>query len=156
MLTDEQVDQLEKAVCTSTLNDLPTLLTRLIPALFAELRLTRDAMRERTDAFLKAAQEVQPEHHDTNERSAGDRGGLPVRDEHIAVPIEVSELPEISSQVPADSGRVHEEKKKATSGPANARRKRRGRKADPRQLESGDAVSEVGGEVREQANDSEL
>lgn len=156
MLTDEQVDQLEQAVCTSTLNDLPHLLTRLIPALFAELRLTRDAMRERTDAFLKAAVEVPAEHHDTAEAAREDRGVLHGGDEHIAMPIEVSELPEITGEVPADTGRAHKETPEASSGTANSRRKRKSRKANPGRLDPGNTVPPVGGQVREPADNSEL
>ncbi len=156
MLSDEQVDQLEHAISSSTLNDLPSLLTRLIPALFSELRLTRDAMRERTEEFLEAANKVRRPNNDSDSRAATDSRGVSVGPQHQPVSIAVSELPQITGQVPADSGRAHTKAKKATRRNAKRGRKAGSNTGDTPAVDAGGEGEEVGGPLRDKEVSREL
>lgn len=53
MLSDHQINELERVISESKLQDIPVLLTRLVPTLFAELRLAREALRDQTDSFFQ-------------------------------------------------------------------------------------------------------
>jgi hypothetical protein len=156
MLSDDQLDRLEQAINSSTLNDLPNLLTRLIPALFAELRLARETIRERTDEFLAAAREVPRQDHDTEGVSDSDSRLVPIGPQHHAVSIEVSDLPEITGEVPADSGGAHKKTTKATSRNARRKRKSPGHPGSEGQVVAGDEVPKVGGQVRPEENAGQL
>lgn len=52
MLSNEEIDKLENLIVFSELNRLPLILSRAIPALFAELRVVRAALDEKTASFL--------------------------------------------------------------------------------------------------------
>jgi hypothetical protein len=52
MLSDAEIDQLERLIVHSDLNQLPLILMRAVPMLFAELRVVRAALDQHTNSFL--------------------------------------------------------------------------------------------------------
>ena len=82
MLSDEQLDQLEVAMLTSKLQDIPTMLTQWLPVLFSELRVTRTALQEMLEERLDAI----------SGRASGDSGGVPVGPVNQPVPVEVQQV----------------------------------------------------------------
>lgn len=77
MLSDEQVDELERVIFGSTIDDLPMILGKALPLLFAELRIVRATLDSKVSRFLEVPSNV------TN-RDAGTGGSeqlVPVRDE---------------------------------------------------------------------------
>lgn len=53
MLSDKQIDDLERLIVFGTMDDLPLILSRAIPVLFAELRLVRATLDSRVNDFLQ-------------------------------------------------------------------------------------------------------
>lgn len=60
MLTLDQVDRLEYAIQNCTTNDLPTLLTRYLPTVFAELRLCITTIENMAEKFLQEGENALP------------------------------------------------------------------------------------------------
>ena len=52
MLTDEQIDELEHFIFNSTTQDLPVVLGKALPLLFAELRVVRATLDSKVSNFL--------------------------------------------------------------------------------------------------------
>ena len=52
MLTDEQIDELEHFIFNSTTQDLPVVLGKALPLLFAELRVVRATLDSKVSTFL--------------------------------------------------------------------------------------------------------
>ena len=53
MLDDRQIDQLEQLIVFSTMDELPLVLSRAIPVLFAELRLVKATLDSKVNSFLE-------------------------------------------------------------------------------------------------------
>jgi hypothetical protein len=53
MLSDEQVDELERVIFGSTIDDLPMILGKALPLLFAELRIVRATLDSKVSRFLE-------------------------------------------------------------------------------------------------------
>jgi len=60
MLTDEQVDELERVIFGSTIDDLPMILGKALPLLFAELRVVRATLDSKVASFLGEVEDGQP------------------------------------------------------------------------------------------------
>jgi len=76
MLSDEQVDELERVIFGSTIDDLPMILGKALPLLFAELRIVRATLDSKVSRFLEVPNVIN--------RDAGTGGSeqlVPVRDE---------------------------------------------------------------------------
>lgn len=84
MLTDQQVDELENVIFSSSIDDLPMVLGKALPLLFAELRIVRATLDSKVSTFLEGKSVSVPEatsrgssspvHRETPEPEAGDRG----------------------------------------------------------------------------------
>lgn len=70
-MTDEQVDELERLIIYSTMDNLPLVLSRAIPLLFAELRTVRATLDARVNSFLEGFT-------DDARAEGGDSAGIPV------------------------------------------------------------------------------
>lgn len=58
MLSDEQVDELERVIFGSTIDDLPMILGKALPLLFAELRIVRATLDSKVSRFLEVPSNV--------------------------------------------------------------------------------------------------
>lgn len=54
MLSDKELDAFEEAIFNADLQRIPYLLGRALPMLFAELRLTREALNTQTEDFFRS------------------------------------------------------------------------------------------------------
>ena len=138
MLSDEQLDQLEVAMLTSKLQDIPTMLTQWLPVLFSELRVTRTALQEMLEERLDAI----------SGRASGDSGGVPVGPVNQPVPVEVQQVERNSGEDVPDEERADTPSVQASTRTRAKRSRKRSRKNKTAVVSSGDKP-EVGGEIRE-------
>ena len=138
MLSDEQLDQLEVAMLTSKLQDIPTMLTQWLPVLFSELRVTRTALQEMLEERLDAI----------SGRASGDSGGVPVGPVNQPVPVEVQQVERNSGEDVPDEERADTPSVQASTNTRAKRSRKRSRK-NKAAVVSGSDKPEVGGEVRE-------
>jgi len=152
MLTDEQIDSLERLIVFSTMDQLPLILSRAIPVLFSELRLVKATLDSKVNHFLEGIgtdDRAQPGDgdgdygawHGTN--GQGDLG-VPAGGQHLGTQDEVRPLADsLGSEATAGgSGQ-------ADIGSGEVRPIRRGNRrrkgADQGEVVSGDSQPQVGG-----------
>ena len=89
MLSDKQIDDLERLIVFGTMDDLPLILSRAIPVLFAELRLVRATLDSRVNDFLQGG--------------LSNAGGVPQGDSHEGTDSgSAADVPERSQQLGLD------------------------------------------------------
>lgn len=138
MLSDEQVDELEVAMLTSKLQDIPTMLTQWLPVLFSELRVTRTALQEMLEERLDAI----------SGRASGDSGSVPVGPVNKPMPEEVQQVERNSGEDVPNEERADTPSVQASTRTRAKRSRKRSRK-NKTAVVSGSDEPEVGGEVRE-------
>jgi hypothetical protein len=142
MLNDSQVDELERLIVFSTMDNLPLVLSRAIPLLFSELRLVRATLDSKVGDFLGGIghADEQREPVDSRPSSDGLRGGH----ESVAARPQVPG----SGNAPADqglAGRGH-----PSEGDQVAPNRRRGRPKKvrgPVVVDTGAGQPQVGGQA---------
>ena len=137
MLSDEQLDQLEVAMLTSKLQDIPTMLTQYLPVLFSELRVTRTALNEMLEERLDAI----------SGRASGGSGGVPVGPVNQPVPVEVQQVERNAGEDVPDEQREDTPSVQSSTNTRAKRSRKRSRK-NTAAVVSGSDKPEVGGEVR--------
>lgn len=93
MLSDEQIDSLEKLIVFSTMDQLPLILSRAIPVLFSELRLVKATLDSKVNNFLEGiGTDDRPQYGDGDGEGdqgegfgpqGADREGVPSRGQHL-------------------------------------------------------------------------
>lgn len=139
MLTDDQVDELERLIIYASMDTLPLVLSRAIPVLFAELRTVRAAMDSRAQAFLEGFDVGH------GRPSTDDSRGLSVGHDSLASGPEVLLGSEDGTQVSA--GGAHSPEISPEENRPVRKRTRRKARGDTPELVGGGSVSKVGGEV---------
>lgn len=138
MLSDKELDAFEEAIFNADLQRIPYLLGRALPMLFAELRLTREALNTQTEDFFRSI-----------------RDGSEIKQVHEVQATEnprgVPEEPitrEVHEDVPGTGQGGSASVPELQAKPANKRAKRgRGRrksKGDSQQVESRGSSEQVG------------
>lgn len=119
MLTDMQLDELERALFLAHRADIPLVVGKLLPVLFAELRVTRAALDLKAEDFLRGHEHdlSGPGTEGPGGDSAGDGRGLPVRH---ADPGSAEEVVAVAQEVGVDG-----------SAPRRRRSRKSGRRDRP-------------------------
>lgn len=154
MLSDEQVDQLEQLIIYSTMDNLPLVLSRAIPLLFAELRTVRAALDQKANSFLEGVLNEQAAEQAVGTSDGEGPSGLHERD--------VDQRPDEEASFPdKQAGPAVPGGDSATEKPAKPARPRRGRnrpaaRRDQPVVDAGASVAEVDGPVRDAAGDPRI
>ena len=143
MLSNSQVDELERLIVFSTMDNLPLVLSRAIPLLFSELRLVRATLDSKVGDFLGGIGEQREE-----VAAATGEAGLRGRAESLAArpEVQVGRQPE-GHQVVADGNA-------AEDGARDSGKRKRGRPkkiASPSQMDTGASQPQMGGPVGTEA-----
>ena len=149
MLSDSQIDELERLIVFSNMDDLPLVLGRAIPILFAELRMVRATLDSKVNAFLQGG--------------TSDASGLPEGKSHAGTdsqsPQGVSggnEFVGLDDSLPGNRQPQHDQglaggHPETIGEPGNGPKRKRGRPKGSRnksKLGAGGGQQEVGGSVR--------
>ncbi len=137
MLTDEQVDELERLIVYATMDNLPLILSRAIPLLFSELRTVRATLDARINSFFGGLGNGLPEGSDT--------AGLPERNVGVE---RRPEVPLAEEAGPAGSTGGDSPAQELPENPRPKRgRNRRKKGVGESGVDGGSGQPEVGGEV---------
>lgn len=151
MLSNSQVDELERLIVFSTMDNLPLVLSRAIPLLFSELRLVRATLDSKVGDFLGGLSSADEQREPVVSRPSED--GLRERTELVAARPQVQG----HSNPPADQGLAgggHQGQ--GHTGQPKRRRGRPKKVAGPSQLDTGAGQPQVGGPVVAETRDDSL
>lgn len=152
MLSDEQIDSLERLIVFSTMDQLPLVLSRAIPVLFSELRLVKATLDSKVNHFLEGIQsDDRTELHATEgEGVTGDgpsglgEEGVPVGPERMGIAEPVRPTAVLHRGQEHGGGHPEAEGGTAEVGP-HRKRNRRGKGRDQVPLDGRGGESAVGG-----------
>jgi len=149
MLSDEQVNELERLIVFSTMDNLPLVLSRAIPLLFSELRLVRATLDSKVGDFLGGINHADNQRGEVAEFAGS--AGLRERTEPVAARPQVPG----DSNAPADTGVAGGFD--PAHGSSEGGKRRRGRPKKVRgagELDTGAGQPQVGGEVAPAVGDA--
>lgn len=149
MLTDDQVNELERLIVFSTMDNLPLVLSRAIPLLFSELRLVRATLDSKVGDFLGGITHADNQRGEVAEFAGSE--GLRERHEPLANRKEVQG----GGHSPTDTG-VAGGFDPANGHPEGGKR-RRGRpkkERGPIELDTGADQQAVGGAIAPETRDA--
>jgi hypothetical protein len=142
MLSDAQVDELERLIVFSTMDTLPLVLSRAVPLLFSELRLVRATLDSKVGDFLGGITNADDQR--TVVATGAGEAGLRERHEPVAVRPQVQG----HGNPPADQGLAGgEHQGQGDTGQPKRRRGRPKKGSGPSQLDTGAGQPQVGGPV---------
>ncbi len=142
MLTDAQVDELERLIVFSTMDTLPLVLSRAVPLLFSELRLVRATLDSKVGDFLGGITNADDQR--TEVATGAGEAGLRERHEPVAARPQVQR----NGNPPADQGLAGgEHQGQGDTGQPKRRRGRPKKGSGPSQLDTGAGQPQVGGQV---------
>lgn len=140
MLTDEQVDELERLIVYATMDNLPLILSRAIPLLFSELRTVRATLDARINNLLEGITDG-----GNGIPTGSHQAGLPERHVGVEGGPQVPLASEARREGGAGGNRAPEEHAKGDGPkPRRTRRKARGGEGE---LDGGSGEPAVGGPV---------
>jgi len=151
MLSNSQVDELERLIVFSTMDNLPLVLSRAIPLLFSELRLVRATLDSKVGDFLGGIGNADDERTEVDQRA--DTEGLPSRHEPLADRKEV-QAPSVAQGHTPVAGGLDQESGSGASG-----KRRRGRPKKDRSagiVDTGAGQPQVGGPVNPATGDFDI
>lgn len=150
MLDDRQIDELENLIVFSTMDQLPLVLSRAIPILFAELRLVRATLDSKVNDFLGGLPHDLSTAANNEGTDRASQTGVPERrqpvgsDDPLPAPSQQGQGSGVGGGSSASEGGSGEGKVKRRGGrPKGSRNKKN--------LDAGDSSQTVRREVREEA-----
>jgi hypothetical protein len=152
MLSDQEINSLEKILFGAHRNEVPLLVGKWLPVLFVELRLARSALEAKAFEFFGDVPDDPTDlsSNDPGADQAGDYQGLPVGHEHAQGPTEVEPVAEEPHPQPASSGGGGEVKGKGRGKRSRPRRNRKAQGPYEGLVVAGGDGEPVGGEEVEQ------
>ena len=152
MLSDNQIDELERLIVFSTMDQLPLILSRAIPVLFSELRLVKATLDSKVNHFLEG---IGTDDRTQQGDGAGDYGawhgtdgqgdlGVPAGSQHLGPEDEVRTPADPLRSEAATGGSREADIGSSEDRPLRGGNRRR-KRADQGQVVSGDSESQVGG-----------
>lgn len=135
MLSDEQVDELERVIFGSTIDDLPMILGKALPLLFAELRIVRATLDSKVSRFLEVPNvtsrdastggsgQLVPVGHEPEASSGSDAREVPVREQAEAAGSHVGVRKQEEAGGSSDTGGVKAEDTRSEKSVATRGRK---------------------------------
>ena len=151
MISNSQVDELERLIVFSTMDNLPLVLSRAIPLLFSELRLVRATLDSKVGDFLGGIGNADDRRTEVDQGAASE--GLPSRHEPLADRQEVQAPSKPEGDTPVARGLGQE------SGGGEGGKRRRGRPKKDRSagiVDTGASQPQVGGPVAPEVGDDSL
>lgn len=157
MLSDDQINELERGLFTAVRADVPLLVGKWLPVLFTELRLARAALDAKAQDFLMGGDSDLPGRAIGHSASTpeGDGGGLPDGDEHPRRPEEVEPVAEASGVTDAPPVGGGKGKRRQASRRPKPRRNREAAGPYEGLVVTGGSEPEMGGEDSESVPGSE-
>lgn len=150
MLDDRQIDELENLIVFSTMDQLPLVLSRAIPILFAELRLVRATLDSKVNDFLGGLPHDLSAAANNEGTHRASETGVPERrqpvgsDDSLPAPSQQSQDSVVGGGSSASEGGSGE-------GKTQRRRGRPKGSRNQKNLDAGDGSQTVRREVREEA-----
>jgi hypothetical protein len=141
MLSNEQIDQMEQMIYFAEPDEVMDVLSKLIPVLFAELRITRGTLDSKVSQFLG---DVNEQHH-----APEDEGDAPSDKEPVRKQRDVDTVVEQSVQSQHDgkggdgSSASPDRRKKNTRKPARKKGTRKKTGSDKRELDTRTGKAEI-------------
>lgn len=148
MLSNDQVNELERLIVFSTMDNLPLVLSRAIPLLFSELRLVRATLDSKVGDFLGGIGNADVERTEVAQGAASE--GLPSGHEPLA------DRQEVQAPSKSEGDSVLARGLGQASGGGETGKRRRGRPKKDRSssgLDPGAGQPQVGGPVATESGD---
>ena len=149
MLSDAQIDEMERLIYFSKPDEVMEVLSKLIPVLFAELRITRGTLNSKVNSFLGEINNAP-----TDEGTQGDSSEpVPEQPSYDTEDTEVSESQSIDEGSPRDTPATGRRKKgKAVQDKSGGNTRKKGR--NKRKLDTRTGQAEIRRKPKDKPKDA--